>query len=259
MTSYAFTDTMTMARRDFKHTARYPMLLVSTVVAPGFLLVMFVTIFGGAMKSVLAGSGSTHYVDYITPSILIQTVAFSAQTTAITVNTDMTEGVIARFRTMAISRPSVLTGTVLGSMLRTMIAIAMLFGVAVGLGYRPHGSLSGWLAALGITGLLMVAFMWLAVGFGLNAKTVAGASSSVVLLEFLPFISGAFVPTGSMPAAVRWVAANQPFNPIIGAVRGLLAGGRVGNQGWVALAWSAGFAVLGYVWARRLYDREPVR
>jgi ABC-2 type transport system permease protein len=259
MTSYAFADTMTMARRDFKHTARYPMLLVSTVVAPGFLLVMFVAIFGGAMKGALAGTGSAHYVDYITPSILIQTVAFSAQTTAITVNTDMTEGVIARFRTMAISRPSVLTGAVVGSFLRTMIAIAMLFVVAMGLGYRPHGSAPGWLAALGIVGLLTVGFMWLAAGFGLNAKTVAGASSSVVALEFLPFISGAFVPTGSMPAAVRWVAGNQPFNPIIGAVRGLLGGTPVGNQGWVAFAWCVGFALLGYVWARRLYDREPGR
>jgi ABC-2 type transport system permease protein len=257
MSSYAFADTMTMARRDFKHTARYPMLLVSTVVAPGFLLVMFVAVFGGAMKGALVGTGAAHYVDYITPAILIQTVAFSAQTTAIMVNTDMTEGVIARFRTMAISRPSVLTGAVLGSFLRTLIAIVMLFVVALGLGYRPHGSPLGWLATLGLISLLTIGFMWLSVGFGLNAKTVAGASSSVVALEFLPFISGAFVPTASMPTVVRWVAKNQPFNPLIGAVRGLLGGTPVGNQGWIALAWCAGFAVLGYVWARRLYDREP--
>ncbi|MBW8806165.1 MAG: ABC transporter permease [Catenulisporales bacterium] len=259
MSPHAFADTMTMARRDFKHTARYPMLLVSTVVAPGFLLVMFVAIFGGAMKAALVGTGTAHYVDYITPAILIQTVAFSAQSTAITVNVDMTEGVIARFRTMAIARTSVLTGTVVGSIARTVIAIALLFAVAVGLGYRTHGTVLGWLAALALIGLLTLGFMWLSVGFGLNAKTVAGASSSVVALEFLPFISGAFVPTGSMPTAVRWVSENQPFNPIIDSVRGLLGGSPVGHQGWVALAWCAGFAVLGYVWARRLYDREPVR
>jgi len=259
MSSYALTDAVTMARRDFKHTLRYPMMLISTVVAPGFLLVMFVTVFGNAMKGALAGTGSAHYVDYITPAILIQTIAFSAQTTAIMVNTDMTEGVIARFRTMAISRPALMTGTVAGSVLRTLMAIAMLLAIALGLGYRPHGSALGWIAALGLVALLTMGFMWLSVGFGLNAKTVAGASSSVVALEFLPFISGAFVPTDSMPSAVRWIAQNEPFNPIIGSVRGLLGGTAVGHQGWIALAWCVGFLVLGYVWARRLYDREPDR
>jgi ABC-2 type transport system permease protein len=259
MSSHAVADAMTMARRDFKHTLRYPMMLISTVAAPGFLLVMFVMIFGHAMSGALSGTGSTHYVDYITPAILIQTIAFSAQTTAIMVNTDMTEGVIARFRTMAISRPAVMTGTVAGSVLRTLLAIGMLLAVALGLGYRPHGSAPGWLAALGLLALLALGFMWLSVAFGLNAKTVAGASSSVVALQFLPFISGAFVPTATMPSAVRWVAANEPFNPIIGGVRGLLGGTPVGHQGWIALSWCLGFLLLGYVWARRLYDREPAR
>jgi ABC-2 type transport system permease protein len=170
----------------------------------------------------------------------------------------MTEGIISRFRTMAISRTSVLTGQVLGSLLRTMISGALVLAVAVGLGFRPTATAGDWVGATAVFALLTIAVTWVTVAFGLFAKTLAGANILSLILVFLPFVSSAYVPTDSMPAGVRWFAEYQPFTPIIQTLRGLLTGTPIGHDAVLAVVWCVAIAAAGYLWARARYDRRPV-
>jgi ABC-2 type transport system permease protein len=262
MSSYAVADTLTMARRDVKHTLRYPMMLIGSLLAPVFLLLMFIGVFGNAMHATVAtatGGVASSYTAYITPAIIVMTVAFGAQTTAVTVFGDMAEGVIARFRTMSITRTSVIVGSVLGSCLRTMATLFLVTLSALAVGFRPAASPLDWLGVVALLAGLSLAFTWLAVAMGMGARTLAGASGSTVLLQFLPFVSSAFVPTSTMPEGVRWFAEYQPFSSIIDTLRGLLTGTPIGGDGWIAAAWCAGLTVLGFFWARRTYDRDPQR
>jgi ABC-2 type transport system permease protein len=171
----------------------------------------------------------------------------------------MNEGIIARFRTMAITRTSVLTGQVLGSLARTMVSGALVVVVAIGLGFRPTASPLEWVAVAGVFAMLTLALTWLTIAFGLQAKTPAGANSLSLIPQFLPFISSAFVPTASMPAGVRWFAENQPFTSVINTLRGLLTGTQIGSNAVVAVAWCVALMVVGYVWARARYNRYVTR
>ena len=255
MSTYTVSDSATMLRRDFRHLRRYPVMTISNVGMPTIMLLLFVYVFGGAISSGLGGVAS--YVDYIVPGILMMTVGSGCAATAIGVNADMTEGIVARFRTMAISRGAVLTGRVAGSMIRTMLSVAIVIGVALLMGFRPTAGPAEWVAAIGFITLLILAFTWLAVAFGMVTKSPEGANSSTLLLQFGPFISSAFVDPDTMPAGVRWVAENQPFTPMIETLRGLLLGTPIGNSAVIAIAWCAGIALLGYLWARAAYGRDP--
>jgi ABC-2 type transport system permease protein len=153
----------------------------------------------------------------------------------------------------------VLTGQVLGSLTRTVISAALVIGVAVGLGFRSSASPLEWLAAAGLFTGLTLALTWLAIGFGLTAKTPAGANSLSLIPQFLPFISSAFVPTASMPAGVRWFAENQPFTPIINTLRGLFTATPIGTTWIVAIGWCAAIMAVGYIWSRSRYDRHETR
>jgi ABC-2 type transport system permease protein len=259
MLRYRMRDSATMLRRDIRHSLRYPMITISGVMVPVFFLLLFVGVFGSTLH---AGLGTAiplggHYIDYLTPGIILMTACASAEATAVNVCTDMSEGIIARFRTMAIARTSVLTGQVLGSLIRTLISGALVVAAALALGFRPTATPVEWIAATGMFALITLALTWLTVAFGLLAKTPAGANSLSLILVVLPFVSSAFVPTGSMPAGVRWFAQNQPFTPVIETLRGLLTGTPIGDSALLAIAWSAGIAVLGYSWARALYARSP--
>jgi ABC-2 type transport system permease protein len=172
---------------------------------------------------------------------------------------DMTEGIIARFRTMAIARSSVLTGHVLGSMIQSMLSVAVVIGIAAAIGFRPTASFADWVAATGVLAMISFALIWLSVALGLVSKSVETASNLPMFLLLLPFLGSGFVPTGSMPAGVRWFAEYQPFTPATETVRGLLLGTPIGNNAIIAVAWCGGIALLGYLWARRLYIRHPVR
>jgi ABC-2 type transport system permease protein len=183
----------------------------------------------------------------------------SASATAINVCIDMNEGIIARFRTMAITRTSVLTGQVLGSLIRTLVSGALVVAVAFGLGFRPTATPAQWVAAAGLFAMLTVALTWLTIAFGLLTKTPAGANSLSLIPQFLPFVSSAFVPTASMPAGVRFFAENQPFTPVINALRGLLTGTPIGNSAILAMVWCAVLTAVGYAWARALYNRASTR
>lgn len=259
--AYALRDSATMLRRDIRHSLRYPLLAIGGILVPVFLLLLFVGVFGNTLRAGLgaAAPAGGHYIDYLAPGILVMTAGAAAAGTAINVCIDMNEGIIARFRTMAITRTSVLTGQVLGSMARTLISGVLVIAVALGLGFRPTASPLEWLASAALFAGVTVSLTWLTIAFGLQAKTPAGANSLSLIPQFLPFISSAFVPTASMPAGVRWFAQNQPFTPIINTLRGLLTGTPIGNSAILAVAWCLVLTAVGYLWSRGRYDRYVTR
>ena len=263
MTTYpiALADSATMLRRNLRRMRRYPSLTLFIAGTPIVLLLLFVYVFGGTLGAGLGGMarGRGDYIAYVMPGILVLTVAGAAQGTAISVAMDMAEGIIARFRTMAIARASVLAGHVIGSVIQTMLAIAVVLGVALLIGFRPTTGPLEWLAALGLLGLTAVAVTWLSVALGLVTDSVETASNLPMFLILLPFLSSGFVPTDSMPDGLSWFAENQPFTPVIETLRGLLFGTPIGNSGVVAVGWCLAISLAGYFWARRLYDRAPKR
>jgi len=171
----------------------------------------------------------------------------------------MNEGIIARFRTMAIFRASVLTGQVLGSLIRTMISVGLVIGIALLVGFRPTANPVAWIAALGVIALFAFALTWMSVVFGLVGKTPAGANSLSLIFQLLAFTSSAFVRPDSMSGGVRWFAEYQPFTPVIDTVRGLLLGTPIGNSAVLAVAWCCFLTLVGYLWARAVYNRNSAR
>ena len=257
--TYAARDSRTMLRRNLRRMGRYPSLTLFVVGIPIVLMLLFVYVFGGTLGAGLGdpSGGRTDYANYLTPGILLITVASAVQGTAISVAMDMTEGIIARFRTMAISRSAVLAGHVIATMIQTVAGLAIVAGVALLVGFRPNASVAEWITALGIVMLFALALTWLAVALGLHAKSVETASNSPMILTLLPFMGSGFVPTDSMPTALRWFAEYQPFTPVIETLRGLLLGTAIGNSAVLALGWSVVIGVASYLWAMKLYAREP--
>jgi ABC-2 type transport system permease protein len=247
-----------MVRRRLTHMRRYPSMTVTLIGMPIVFLLLFVYVFGETMGAGIEGAsaGRADYLAYTMPGILAITVASVAQGTAISVAMDMTGGVIARFRTMAIARVSVLTGHVVGAIVQTAIAVIVLTGVGLLLGFRPTAGLLGWLGAAGLLAAFGFAMTWLTVALGLMSKTVESASNLPLFLVFLPFLGSGFVPTDSLPAGLRWFAEYQPFTPMIEALRGLLFDQPTGSDAALAIGWSAVIALGGYVWAKALYNRE---
>ena len=257
--SYAAADSATMLRRNLRHMIRYPSMTLLIAGTPVVLLLIFVYVFGGTLGNGLGSQagGRAGYLSYVTPGIVLLAVASVAQSTAISVAMDTTSGIVARFRTMAISRASVLTGHVLGSMIQSMLAIAVVVGVALAIGFRSAASPLAWLAAIGVLAMTAFALTWLSVALGLVSKSVETASNLPMFLMLLPFLGSGFVPAHSMPAGLRWFAEYQPFTPLTETVRGLLLGGPVGGHAIMAAAWCAGIAVLSYFWATKLFRRPP--
>jgi ABC-2 type transport system permease protein len=239
---------------------RYPSLTL-LVGMPVVFLLLFVYVLGGTLGAGLGGpsGGRAEYVDYVVPGIILITVAAVAQGTAISVAMDMTGGIIARFRTMAISRASVLTGHVFGSMIQTMLAVAVVTGVAMLIGFRPSAGPLEWVAAVGLLAMIAWALTWLTVALGLVADSVETASNLPMPLLLLPFFSSGFVPTDSMPTALRVFAEYQPFTPFIETLRGLLMGTSIGNSAVIAIAWCVVISLVGFLWARSLFNRDPAR
>jgi ABC-2 type transport system permease protein len=249
-------DATTMLRRNLRRMIRYPSLTLFLVGIPIVFMLLFTYVFGGTLG---AGIGGGPYIDYMTPGILLITVGAASTGTAISVAMDRTEGIMDRFRTMAISRSSVLTGHVVGSVIQFALAVVVVFGVAVLIGFRPTTGPLSWLAALGLLVVVCFALTWLSVAMGLVSNTVEAASNLPMPLTFLPFLSSGFVPTDSMPAGLRWFTGYQPFTPITDTLRGLLLGAPIGASWIAALAWSAGIALVGYLWARRLFTKGRAR
>jgi ABC-2 type transport system permease protein len=171
----------------------------------------------------------------------------------------MTQGIIARFRTMSIFRPSMLTGHVVGSTIQTLLGMAVVVGIALLVGFRPTAGPAEWLAALGLVTLLVLAVTWLSVGLGLAADSVETASNLPMPLLLLPFLGSGFVPTDSMPGWLEWFAEHQPFTPVIETLRGLMFDMPIGNNAWISVAWCVGITVVCFLWARHLFNRDPSR
>ncbi|GAA0994573.1 ABC transporter permease [Acrocarpospora macrocephala] len=256
--SYAVTDSITMLRRDLKKILRYPTSVIFIVGFPLLFLLLFVYVFGGALGTSVAnlGNGSTSYVDYIVPGLVVMTAATGSLGTSSSVNVDMTEGIIARFRTMAIFRPSILIARVVSSMMQTLTSMALIFGVALLMGFRPTAGIGEWIMAIGLLALATFALTWLGVAFGVAAKTLDAASNAPFPLIILPFVGSGIVPTESMPNGVRQFAEYQPFTPIIETLRGLLMGTPIGHNAVIAIAWCVGLSIVGFLWARKNFNRD---
>jgi ABC-2 type transport system permease protein len=259
--AYTLTDSATMLRRNLKHQLRYPSLTLMLAGFPILFLLLFVYVFGGQLGAGLGVHGNPHgdrgaYLTYVVPGILTVTVASAALGTAISVAMDMTEGIIDRFRTMAIARAAVLTGHVIGSLLQTVAVLALVIGVALAIGFRPTANPLEWLAAIGILVLFAFALIWLSAALGLAARSVETASNTPMFLTLLPFLSSGFVPIATLPAGLRQFAEYQPFTPVTQTVRGLLTDTSIGTHAIGAVAWSVGIALVCYLWALRLYNRR---
>jgi len=259
--TYALGDSTTMLRRNLRRAVRYPSLTLIVAGMPIVFLLLFVFVFGGTLGAGLGGpaGGRAEYVNFVTPGILLIGVAGAAQGTAISVSMDMTEGIIARFRTMSISRGAVLTGHVLSSLVQTMIGLAIVVVVALLVGFRPSANVVEWIGVAAVLAMATVALVWVSVAMGLVARSVESASNMPMLLTLLPFFGSGFVPTESMPAGLRTFAEYQPFTPVMDTVRGLLLGTPIGNSALLAVAWCTVITAFGYVWARRTYERRPAR
>ena len=258
--NYAVSDSMTMLRRNLKRMQRYPSLTLMLIGVPVIFLLLFVYVFGGTLGAGLGpGSGGrTEYVNYVVPGIFLMTIAGVVQGTAISVALDMAEGIIARFRTMAIFRPSVLTGHVLSSMIQTGIGLAAVVVIALAIGFRPTANPAEWMGAIALLTLIALALTWLTVAMGLASKGVETASNVPMPLMLLPFLGSGFVPTESMPAGLKLFADHQPFTPMMETLRGLLMGTEIGNSAVIAVAWCVAITVASYLWARAAYNRDPV-
>ncbi|GAA2759344.1 ABC transporter permease [Actinopolymorpha rutila] len=239
-----------MLRRNFKHIARNPMTVFNAVLMPVVVMLMFVYMLGDAF------SVGVDYVDYATPGLMLLAVCYGLGSVATAVNSDMTKGIINRFKVMDVSRGAVLTGHVVASVLTNLVAVAALVGVAFALGFRPSAGLLDWLGAVGMVVLLGLAAGWLTIALGLAAKSPETAGLASVPLVMLPFFSSAIVPAEKMGPGVRQFAEYQPFTPIIETLRGLLNGAPSSGDAIVAVAWCAGIALVGYVWARSTFRKR---
>ncbi|MER6199344.1 ABC transporter permease [Streptomyces sp. NPDC001586] len=254
----ALRDSTTMLRRNLLHARRYPSLTLNLLLTPIMLLLLFVYIFGDVMSAGLGGADRSAYIAYVVPGILLMTVGGTVVGTAVSVSNDMTEGIIARFRTMAIHRGSVLIGHVVGSVLQCVMSVIFVGAVAVAIGFRSTDATAlEWLAALGLLVLFATALTWIAVGMGLISPNAEAASNNAMPMILLPLLSSAFVPVDAMPGWFQPIAEYQPFTPVIETLRGLLLGSEIGHNGWLAVLWCLGLAVLGYFWSAAKFNRDP--
>jgi ABC-2 type transport system permease protein len=249
----ALADTWTMSKRSLRHTTRSIDTIITVVLMPIGLLLLFVYVFGGALGEQI---GSIDYVDFITPGVIVMTVVSSIAYAAVRLSTDLQKGIISRFRTMPVTPSSVLSGQALSSTLSTLVSCFLVVMVALLVGFRPAADTADWLVFCGLLILFILATTWLAMFFGLLAKTVEGAAAFSYLLLLLIFISPSFVPTESITPALRGFAENQPMTPIIETMRSLLVEGTPGPDIWVALAWAAGILVVFYALALGVYRRS---
>ncbi|MFJ4717082.1 ABC transporter permease [Streptomyces sp. NPDC088785] len=255
--SLAVRDSATMLRRNLLHARRYPSLTLNLLLTPVVLLLLFVYVFGDVMSG---GAGRDAYLAYLLPGIALMTVGSTTIGTAVSVAMDMSEGIIARFRTMAIHRGSVLIGHVVGSVVQSVAGVVLVGAVGVAIGFRSTDATAlEWVAAVGLIALFSLALTWIAVGMGLISPNAEAASNNAMPLIFLPLISSAFVPLHSMPGWFQPIAEYQPFTPAIETLRGLLLGTEIGHNGWLAVAWSVGLTALGYFWSAATFHNTGKR
>ncbi|WP_349863246.1 ABC transporter permease [Leifsonia sp. WHRI 6310E] len=243
------TSTAVFIGRSVRHSLRN----VEAIVLPVMLMLLFTFVFGGALDT---GGG---YVDYVVPGIVLLCAGFGASSTAVDIAQDMSDGIVDRFRTMPLRSRGVVTGHVVASLARNLVATGVVIAVALLVGFRPTANALEWGAALAIVALFILAITWLYAGIGIAAKNPTAASGYGFALLFLPYLSSAFVPTDTMPQWLQWIAQNQPITPIIETIRAFLFGDDPGSELWWALGWCALIIAGAYVWAAWLFRRKAGR
>jgi ABC-2 type transport system permease protein len=251
MSKHFLTDTTVLLGRSLRHITRSPDTIITTAIMPIAMMLMFVYVFGGAIRT-----GSDSYVNYMLPGILLITVASGIAYTAYRLFMDMKGGIFERFQSMPTARSSVLWAHVLTSLVANLISLVVVTLVALLMGFRSGAGVSAWLSVAGILILFTLALTWIAVIPGLSAKTMEGASAFSYPLIFLPFLSSAFVPTATMPGPLRVFAENQPVTSIVNAIRALFTEQPVGTDIWIALAWCVGILIVAYAFAMNTYRRK---
>lgn len=239
--------------RSLRHSLRDGESLLMAIMLPVMLMLMFTWVFGGAIDP----SGA--YVDYVVPGIILTCAGFGASSTAVYVANDMRTGIIDRFRTMPLRAGAVLTGHVVASVLRNLIATAIVIGVGVLVGFRPSANGWEWIALAGLIALYILAITYLFAAIGLAAGSPEGANGYGFVLLFLPYLSSAFVPVSSMPEWLQPVAANQPITPIVETIRGLLTDAPVQDEAWWAIGWCLVILVIAVAWGAWLFARKAGR
>jgi ABC-2 type transport system permease protein len=253
----ALTDTSVMVTRSVRRSLRDPEAFLTALLLPIILMLLFVYIFGGALS---AGTAGTAYVDYVVPGLIVLCAGFGAGTTAVAVATDMSSGIVDRFRSMPISGSSVLAGHIVASLARNLLATALVIGVGLGVGWRPTASPLAWLAAFGMIVLFILALSWLAAAFGLLAGSAEAATAATFVFMFVPYLSTAFVPAATMTRVLRPIAANQPVTAVIETMRGLWmgrtsTGASLGHEALLAVVYCAAILLVAFAVAARLFRR----
>ena len=243
-------DALTMTARCFRLTRRQLDALLTSLLLPVLLMLLFIGLFGGAIHT------GTRYVTYVVPGVLLLCAGYGASLTAVSVSQDMTGGIVDRFRSMDVRGSAILAGHIAASVARNTASTILVFGVACLIGFRPHAGLAGWLAAAGVLLTFILAMSWLAAAFGLAVKTPEAANGFMFVVAFLPYASSAFVPVATMPSWIRGFASHQPVTPATQTIRGLLLGTPVGSNPWLALGWCGGLLVLAVVLSGWLFRRR---
>ncbi|UOE44600.1 ABC transporter permease [Agromyces larvae] len=249
----ALTAESVFIRRSLLHSLRDGEALLMAILLPTMLMLLFTFVFGGALDP------SGGYVDYVVPGIILLCAGFGASSTAVYVARDMSTGIIDRFRTMPLRAGSVLTGHVVASLARNLLATAVVIVVALLVGFRPTAGFGEWLAAIGLIALYIFAITSLFAAIGLAAGSPDAASGYGFVLLFLPYLSSAFVPVDTLPDWLQWVAEHQPITPIIEAIRGFLMGTPLGDSLWWALGWCALIIAFSAWWGAWLFRRKAGR
>jgi len=249
----ALRDTWVMTKRSLRHTVRSMDTIITVAAMPIVMMLLFVYVFGGSFNT-----GPIKYIDFVTPAIFIMTIASGIAYAALRLNNDMSRGIINRFKTMPVAPSSILGGHAVSSVLSNLFSVLLVLLVALLCGFRSSAGLAEWLICGGLVLLFTTATTWLAIVFGLLAKSAEGAGAFSYILLLLIFVSSGFTPTDKMNSVLRAFAENQPMTPIIETMRSLLVNGTAGPHVWVAVAWCAGLLAVSYVAALRIYRSKTV-
>jgi ABC-2 type transport system permease protein len=250
--THAVSDAQVMVLRSTRRSLRDPEAFFTALMLPVVLMLLFVYVFGGALNT------GSRYVDYVVPGLIVLCAGFGAGTTAVAVASDMSNGIVDRFRSMPIASSSILVGHIAASLARNLIATTLVIGVGLGVGWRPTASPAGWIAATGMIVLLILALSWLAAAVGLLARSAEAANSLSFILMFIPYVSTAFVPARTLPAPLRWTAEHQPFTPVVETMRGLWmghtsTGAATGHEAWIAIGCCAAILAIAVTTASWLF------
>lgn len=252
---HMFADTWLLFRRSVTHSFRSPEILVGITVSPVMFVLLFRYVFGGAIDV-----GGTTYVNYLMAGIFVQTIAFGALTTSISLASDMEKGIVERFFTLPMSRSAILTGRTIADLLRNLFTIFVMVVVGVLVGYRPDGSLADWAAALGILLFFSFAISWVGALMALWVPNVEALQQiSFIIILPLTFASSAFVETSTMPAGLQAFAEHQPVTQVVNAVRALTLDQPLGDAMTASIIWCVGILAVALPMSAIVFKRVGSR